>query len=331
MRRSSRLTCTTSGGEDSTAHGVSGRICVRFVRRPISVAGCARRASTAGGSSTADYVRSIRSPVTAARPGRERTASASSRTSSHVSVPARPATTTTSPPKTTVAGGQHGRTAARACADLRRVLCAAGYDVHRSDRDDDRRAAVVLPVTFALHQGSLVFRTMPGTKLAAAALDAVVALQADHYASLHDRRLVRDGAGHDPPSHRPGKVGHAATPTPGIVDTGRPVPRTRTRRRLRPPNRCKQAGPETRRGCFLRRGSAGLPALPVVIAVDPARVLVGLTLGDSRSSRGPGSHLSGTPTSPSRLSRLSCRWSQQRRTRASPDTRPSRRRRAPRQ
>ena len=104
MRRSFRLTCTTSGGEDSTAHGVSGRICVRFVRRPIRVAGCARRASTVGGSSTADYVRSIRSRVTAARPGRERTASASCRTSSHVSVPARPAASATSAPKTTVAG-----------------------------------------------------------------------------------------------------------------------------------------------------------------------------------------------------------------------------------
>jgi nitroimidazol reductase NimA-like FMN-containing flavoprotein (pyridoxamine 5'-phosphate oxidase superfamily) len=45
---------------------------------------------------------------------------------------------------------------------------------------------VILPVTFALHEGSLVFRTMPGTKLDAATLDAVVALQADHYASLHD-------------------------------------------------------------------------------------------------------------------------------------------------
>jgi nitroimidazol reductase NimA-like FMN-containing flavoprotein (pyridoxamine 5'-phosphate oxidase superfamily) len=45
---------------------------------------------------------------------------------------------------------------------------------------------VVLPVTFALHQGSLVFRTMPGTKLDTATLDAVVALQADQYASLHE-------------------------------------------------------------------------------------------------------------------------------------------------
>lgn len=45
---------------------------------------------------------------------------------------------------------------------------------------------VVLPVTFTLHQGSLVFRTMPGTKLDTAVLDAVVAFQADHYGSLHD-------------------------------------------------------------------------------------------------------------------------------------------------
>ena len=45
---------------------------------------------------------------------------------------------------------------------------------------------VVLPVTFALHGGSIVFRTMPGTKLAEATLNSVVALQADHYASLHD-------------------------------------------------------------------------------------------------------------------------------------------------
>jgi nitroimidazol reductase NimA-like FMN-containing flavoprotein (pyridoxamine 5'-phosphate oxidase superfamily) len=45
---------------------------------------------------------------------------------------------------------------------------------------------VVLPVTFALHDGSIVFRTMPGSKLDTAALDAVVALQADHYASPHD-------------------------------------------------------------------------------------------------------------------------------------------------
>jgi uncharacterized protein len=40
---------------------------------------------------------------------------------------------------------------------------------------------VVLPVRFALHNGSLMFRTMPGTKLHHATLNAVVALQADHY------------------------------------------------------------------------------------------------------------------------------------------------------
>jgi nitroimidazol reductase NimA-like FMN-containing flavoprotein (pyridoxamine 5'-phosphate oxidase superfamily) len=45
---------------------------------------------------------------------------------------------------------------------------------------------VVLPVTFALHRGSIVFRTMPGTKLDTATRDAVVALQADQYASPHD-------------------------------------------------------------------------------------------------------------------------------------------------
>ena len=45
---------------------------------------------------------------------------------------------------------------------------------------------VVLPVTFGLLGGSIVFRTMPGTKLHDATLNAVVALQADHYANLHD-------------------------------------------------------------------------------------------------------------------------------------------------
>ena len=45
---------------------------------------------------------------------------------------------------------------------------------------------LVLPVTFALHNGSIVFRTMPGTKLHDATRNAVIALQADHYASLHD-------------------------------------------------------------------------------------------------------------------------------------------------
>jgi nitroimidazol reductase NimA-like FMN-containing flavoprotein (pyridoxamine 5'-phosphate oxidase superfamily) len=45
---------------------------------------------------------------------------------------------------------------------------------------------VILPVTFSLSRGAIVFRTMPGTKLHDASLNAVVALQADHYASLHD-------------------------------------------------------------------------------------------------------------------------------------------------
>jgi uncharacterized protein len=45
---------------------------------------------------------------------------------------------------------------------------------------------VVLPVTFGLLSGSIVFRTMPGTKLHDATLNAVVALQADHYASMHE-------------------------------------------------------------------------------------------------------------------------------------------------
>jgi len=43
-----------------------------------------------------------------------------------------------------------------------------------------------LPVTFALRDGSIVFRTMPGTTMRDLTLNAVVALQADHYASLHD-------------------------------------------------------------------------------------------------------------------------------------------------
>ena len=45
---------------------------------------------------------------------------------------------------------------------------------------------VVLPITFGLLSGSIVFRTMPGTKLHDATLNAVVALQADHYASMHE-------------------------------------------------------------------------------------------------------------------------------------------------
>jgi nitroimidazol reductase NimA-like FMN-containing flavoprotein (pyridoxamine 5'-phosphate oxidase superfamily) len=38
---------------------------------------------------------------------------------------------------------------------------------------------VVLPVRFVLHDGVIVFRVMPGTKLAQASIGAVVALQAD--------------------------------------------------------------------------------------------------------------------------------------------------------
>ncbi len=45
---------------------------------------------------------------------------------------------------------------------------------------------VVLPITFALDDRSIVFRTMPGTKLHAATLNAVVAFQADQYASPHE-------------------------------------------------------------------------------------------------------------------------------------------------
>jgi nitroimidazol reductase NimA-like FMN-containing flavoprotein (pyridoxamine 5'-phosphate oxidase superfamily) len=39
----------------------------------------------------------------------------------------------------------------------------------------------VLPVNFAVHDGAVVFRTVPGTKLHDATQDAVVAFQADHY------------------------------------------------------------------------------------------------------------------------------------------------------
>ena len=45
---------------------------------------------------------------------------------------------------------------------------------------------VVLPITFALHRGTIVFRTMPGTRLHDATRNAVVALQADHYADPHE-------------------------------------------------------------------------------------------------------------------------------------------------
>ncbi len=40
---------------------------------------------------------------------------------------------------------------------------------------------VVLPITFALSDGELVVRTMPGTKLHQATVNSVVALQADQY------------------------------------------------------------------------------------------------------------------------------------------------------
>jgi nitroimidazol reductase NimA-like FMN-containing flavoprotein (pyridoxamine 5'-phosphate oxidase superfamily) len=44
----------------------------------------------------------------------------------------------------------------------------------------------VLPVNFALFNGSVVFRTAPGTKLHFATRDAVVAFQADHYGSVRE-------------------------------------------------------------------------------------------------------------------------------------------------
>lgn len=44
----------------------------------------------------------------------------------------------------------------------------------------------VLPVNFALHNGSVVFRTVPGTKLHDATQDAVIAFQADHYGDLRE-------------------------------------------------------------------------------------------------------------------------------------------------
>jgi len=45
---------------------------------------------------------------------------------------------------------------------------------------------VVLPVAYAVHDDTVVFRTTPGTKLHAATLDSVVALQADSYAAAHE-------------------------------------------------------------------------------------------------------------------------------------------------
>jgi uncharacterized protein len=44
----------------------------------------------------------------------------------------------------------------------------------------------VLPINFALQNGSVVFRTVPGTKLHNATQDAVVAFQADHYGDIRD-------------------------------------------------------------------------------------------------------------------------------------------------
>ncbi|MBO0728970.1 MAG: pyridoxamine 5'-phosphate oxidase family protein [Acidimicrobiaceae bacterium] len=38
----------------------------------------------------------------------------------------------------------------------------------------------ILPVNFVLHDGSILFRTVPGTKLHAAVAGAVVAFEADH-------------------------------------------------------------------------------------------------------------------------------------------------------
>ncbi len=45
----------------------------------------------------------------------------------------------------------------------------------------------VLPVNFALWNGAIVFRTVPGTKLDAAAAGAVVAFEADAYVSPSGR------------------------------------------------------------------------------------------------------------------------------------------------
>lgn len=46
---------------------------------------------------------------------------------------------------------------------------------------------VVLPVNFALHDATIVFRTVPGTKLDAATTGMVVAFEADHYGTETDR------------------------------------------------------------------------------------------------------------------------------------------------
>jgi uncharacterized protein len=42
----------------------------------------------------------------------------------------------------------------------------------------------VVPITFVLHNGAVVFRTVPGTKLHDATNDEVVAFQADHYGDI---------------------------------------------------------------------------------------------------------------------------------------------------
>jgi uncharacterized protein len=44
----------------------------------------------------------------------------------------------------------------------------------------------VLPVNFALFNGSVIFRAVPGTKLHTATREAVVAFQADHYGDRRD-------------------------------------------------------------------------------------------------------------------------------------------------
>jgi len=46
---------------------------------------------------------------------------------------------------------------------------------------------VVLPVNFVIYDGTIVFRTVPGTKLDAATAGMVVAFEADHYGTDTDR------------------------------------------------------------------------------------------------------------------------------------------------
>ena len=45
---------------------------------------------------------------------------------------------------------------------------------------------VVLPVNFAVNDGTIVFRTVPGTKLDTATAGMVVAFEGDHYGTEHD-------------------------------------------------------------------------------------------------------------------------------------------------